>query len=176
MRRLIRTAAAAALLLAAACDRDATGPGGALPQAEPGRFVLATGDGQEMEGEAWIDSMLGAGREVWMLTGAGAGAWITPPVLGSSSFDFQAGRHSFGVLGPVNGFVLLDPASDESFIAVSGVLRVTSSDAEHVIGEFDFTAEEARTRRSMRVRGNFHALPLPLRQAAHDADLGSAAF
>lgn len=157
MRRLVRLSAAAVLFVVGC--RDGTGPDD-LPQAPAGRFVavVSGAESAQLEGTAAIASGLSDGREVWLTAGDGTLLAITPPVLGGS-FDFRAGRHSFGVLGPVNAFFGRAGETAESYLAVGGTLRIRESDAAHITGEFEFTAEAARSRRQVQVRGNFHALP-----------------
>ncbi|HYW08644.1 MAG TPA: hypothetical protein VE913_16910 [Longimicrobium sp.] len=82
-------------------------------------------------------------------------------------FRFPRGTHAVGVLSTVQGYVyppLSDPDAEGVYIASTGRLEISESSADRVVGEFDFTALAIRddnSRSMVRVRGAFHAVPLP---------------
>lgn len=169
----VRTAISALLMVAgalgaAACGESGTGVG----QVQAGEF-RATVSGHasgDFTGTAYLydgDNEFIPGRYV-VLTSTGGEAEITirgGGILSSGTdFDFQVGRHPLGLLSDVQADLSINPPSTVGplYIATDGALRVTSSTADRVAGEFDFDAvvhlQDGSTR-AVKVSGAFHAVP-----------------
>jgi len=111
-----------------------------------------------------------AGRIIQLVAQGGNGEIEFGPygLLSSNpDFRFPRGTHAVGVLSTVQASVYpprSDPDGDGVYIASSGRVEIRESNAERVVGEFDFTALAIRddnSRSTVRVRGAFHAVPLP---------------
>jgi hypothetical protein len=115
----------------------------------PGRQIVLTSTDGELEISIWGGGILGNGAD----------------------FDFQVGRHPLGVLSDVQAALSINPQSTVGplYIASDGTLRVTSSTADRVAGEFEFDGVvhllDGSTRVA-KVSGAFHAVPGPTFSAA----------
>lgn len=164
----------ASLLGAGGCDASGTGVG----EVQAGEFRATvsghasgdfTGTAHLYEGDSFIP-----GRYV-VLTSSGGEAEITIRAGGilssGTDFDFQVGRHPMGLLSDVQADLSINPPSTVGplYIATEGTLRVTSSTAGRVAGEFEFDGVvhllDGSTRVA-KVSGAFHAVPGPTFSAA----------
>lgn len=133
----------AGALAAAACGESGTG----VAEVQAGEF-RATVSGHasgDFSGTAHLyegDSFL-PGREIVLTSSDGEleiTIWGGGILSSGTDFDFQVGRHPVGVLADVQAALSINPESTVGplYIASDGTVRVTSSTADRVAGEFDF--------------------------------------
>ncbi|MBW3571585.1 MAG: hypothetical protein KY467_10805 [Gemmatimonadetes bacterium] len=175
----------AAVLGAASCRDGGTGPG----EVRAGEF-RATVSGHasgEFTGTAHLyegDSFL-PGRQIVLTSRDGEveiTLWGGGLLSTGTDFDFEVGRHPVGVLANVQAALSINPQSTVGplYIAREGTLRVTSSTAERVSGQFTFDGvvhlPDGSTRVA-KVSGAFNAVPGPTwdgtRHAPHPSPVRS---
>jgi hypothetical protein len=172
----------ASVLGAAACRESGTGVG--KVQAGEFRATVSGHTSGDFSGTAHLyeDSFL-PGRQI-VLTSTGGEfeiiIWGGGLLSTGTDFDFQVGRHPMGVLSDVQAALSINPQSTVGpmYIATGGTLRVTSSTADRVAGEFDFDGVVHLPNggtRTAKVSGAFHAVPGPSFGAARLAPQRSPA-
>ena len=170
----MRTSIPALLIVAGALGAGACGESGTgVGEVQVGEF-RATVSGHasgDFSGTAYLyegDSFF-PGRYIVLTSSDGEAEITIRPggILSSGTdFDFQVGRHPLGLLSDVQADLSLTPPSTVSplYIATDGTLRVTSSTADRVAGEFDFDGVvhllDGSTRVA-KVSGSFHAVRGP---------------
>lgn len=169
VRTAVRALLIVGLVSAGACRESGTGVG----DLAAGEFTASVSGNVDADyaGTAYLyegDSFIPGRRLV--LTARDNGAEITiwggGVLTSGSDFDFQVGRRSIGVLTGVQADLTIEPLTTvgQMYIATGGTLRVTSSTAERVVGEFEFDGivyQPDRSTRQARVAGKFHAVPGP---------------
>ena len=168
MRTAVRALLIVGLVSAASCNESGTGvvdlPAGEFAASASGNVDADyTGTAYLYEGDSFIP-----GRRL-VLTARDNGAeitiWAGGLLTSGSNFDFQEGRRSIGVLTDVQSDLTIAPLTTvgQMYIATEGSLRVTSSTAERVVGEFEFdgVVYGPTGTRQARVSGQFHAVPGP---------------
>lgn len=169
VRTAVRALLVVGLVSAASCNESGTGVG----DLAAGEFTASvngnvdadyTGSAYLYEGDSFIP-----GRRL-VLTARDNGAEITiwggGLLTDGSDFDFQVGRRSIGILTNVQADLTIEPFTTvgQVYIATDGSLRVTSSTAQRVTGEFEFDGIvhlPNGSKRQARVSGQFHAVPGP---------------
>jgi hypothetical protein len=169
VRTAVRALLIVGLVSAASCNESGTGvvdlPAGEFTASVSGNVDADyTGTAYVYEGDSFYP-----GRRL-VLTARDNGAEITiwggGLLTDGSDFDFQEGRRSVGILTDVQADLTISPFTTvgQTYIATEGSVRVTSSTAERVIGEFEFyglVSQPDGSRRQARVSGQFHAVPGP---------------
>jgi hypothetical protein len=169
VRTAVRALLIVGLVSAASCDDNGTGvidlPAGEFTASVSGNVDADyTGTAYLHEGDSFVP-----GRRL-VLTAGDNGAeitiWAGGLLVSGSDYDFQVGKRSVGLLTDVQADFTLEPFTTvgQMYIATEGHVRVTSSTAERVVGEFDFYGmvhlPNGSTRQA-RVSGQFHAVPAP---------------
>ena len=168
MRTAVRALLIVGLVFAASCNESGTGvvdlPAGEFTASVSGDVDADyTGTAYLYEGDSFAP-----GRRL-VLTAQGNGAeitiWAGGLLTSGTEFDFQVGKRSIGVLTDVQADFIVSPVNTvgQMYIAAEGSLRVTSSSAEKVVGEFEFdgVVYGPSGTRQARVSGQFHAVPRP---------------
>lgn len=169
MRTAVRALLIVGLVSAASCKESGTGvvdlPAGEFTASVSGNVDADyTGTAYLYEGDSFTP-----GRRL-VLTAHDNGAeitiWSGGLLTSGSDFDFQVGNRSIGVLTDVQADFIVEPFTTvgQMYIAAEGSLRVTSSTAQKVVGEFEFDGivyQPDGSTRQVRVSGQFHAVPGP---------------
>ncbi|HEV3050764.1 MAG TPA: hypothetical protein VGX50_10660 [Longimicrobium sp.] len=169
MRTAVRALLIVGLVSAASCTESGTGvvdlPAGEFTASVSGNVDADySGTAYLYEGDSFIP-----GRRLVLTThdnGAEITIWGGGLLTDGTDFDFQVGKRSIGILTDVQADFTLSPYTTvgQMYIATDGTLRVTSSTAAQVVGEFEFDGLvnlPDGSKRQARVSGQFHAVPGP---------------
>ena len=141
-----------------ACERGTTDP---FPQVGPGQFSMrAWGAGMERDltGAATFRTYDDS-RTVVLTQLEGYPRLTFEGGYSGTPFSFPVGTHPVDA-GFTNMAVVLELSSNPQdwYYASDGEVRISESDAGHIVAQFDLTGT-AMPGTNVRVRGAFHALP-----------------